>query len=223
VQPAPAALLKPGAALPAAERAPPELNVRANSGGDHSAKSKSAMAGMVVHAFVDGVALGAAVREGDSALGLLVFLAIMLHKAPSSFGLSSYLLHHGISHDGVKRRLAVFSSAAPLGAVCTYSLLSANLFTYKQEMLALCLLFSGGTFLYVACAHVLPEVQSGAHGGAEEGEDDDELHLGEDGGGGHGHSHGHGAKIAPRMTWFEVWLLVGGILFPLILDVHHGH
>jgi hypothetical protein len=58
-----------------------ELNVRANTGGDHSAKSKSAMAGMVVHNFVDGVALGAAVREGDSALGLLVFLAIMLHKA----------------------------------------------------------------------------------------------------------------------------------------------
>jgi zinc transporter 9 len=58
-----------------------ELNVRANTGGDHSAKSKSAMAGMVVHNFVDGVALGAAVREGDSALGMLVFLAIMLHKA----------------------------------------------------------------------------------------------------------------------------------------------
>jgi zinc transporter 9 len=77
-----------------------ELNVRANTGGDHSAKSKSALMGMVVHAFVDGVALGAAVREGDSALGLIVFLAIMLHKAPSSFGLSSYLLHHGISHDG---------------------------------------------------------------------------------------------------------------------------
>jgi solute carrier family 39 (zinc transporter), member 9 len=77
-----------------------ELNVRAKPGSDHSAKSKSALMGMVVHAFVDGVALGAAVREGDSALGLIVFIAIMLHKAPSSFGLSSYLLHHGISHDG---------------------------------------------------------------------------------------------------------------------------
>ncbi len=31
-------------------------------------------------AAVDGVALGAAVREGDSNLGLLVFVAIMLHK-----------------------------------------------------------------------------------------------------------------------------------------------
>ena len=90
------------------------------------------MAGMVVHALVDGVALGAAVREGDSALGLLVFLAIMLHKAPSTFGLTSYLLHHGITPDGVKRRLLLFSSAAPLGAFSTFMLLSMNMFSYKQ-------------------------------------------------------------------------------------------
>ena len=99
---------------------------------DHSAKSKSAMAGMVVHAAVDGVALGATLREGDSALSLLVFLAIMLHKAPSSFGLASYLLHHGITPEGVKRRLLIFSSAAPLGAFCTYMLLSMSLLPYKQ-------------------------------------------------------------------------------------------
>ena len=105
---------------------------RANVGGDHSAKSKSALAGLVVHAMVDGVALGAAVREGDGTLGMLVFVAIMLHKAPSSFGLASYLLHHGISRDGVQKRLFIFSCAAPVGALVTYWLLSANLFSYKQ-------------------------------------------------------------------------------------------
>jgi zinc transporter 9 len=176
------------------------------------------MVGMVVHCFVDGVALGAAVREGDSTLGILVFLAIMLHKAPSAFGLSSYLLHHGISHDGVKKRLLAFSSSAPLGALFTYSLLSANIFTYKQEMLALCLLFSGGTFLYVATAHVLPEIQSSSGSdsdGLEEVGADAECH---------GHSHGgsHG-KVPPRMSWPEVWTLIAGVLFPLLLDVHHGH
>ena len=196
-----------------------ELNIRANTGGDHSAKSKSAMVGVVVHCFVDGVALGAAVREGDSTLGILVFLAIMLHKAPSAFGLSSYLLHHGISHDGVKKRLLAFSSSAPLGALFTYSLLSANIFTYKQEMLALCLLFSGGTFLYVATAHVLPEIQSSSGNeieGLEEVRDTDTEC--------HGHSHGgsHG-KVSPRMSWPEVWTLIAGVLFPLLLDVHHGH
>jgi hypothetical protein len=267
-----------GASTPPNADGERELNVRANTGGDHSAKSKSALAGMVVHAFVDGVALGAAVREGDSALGLIVFLAIMLHKAPSSFGLSSYLLHHGISHDGgergapgapeqgsqgrggarhvcptrslrlcrpgpslnaillhpiscpprpffppllaVKRRLLLFSSAAPLGAMLTYSLLSINIFTYKQEMLALCLLFSGGTFLYVATAHVLPEIQAGGF----EDEDEDEDHAAaEDGRHGHAHSHGHSHRTPPRMKWTEVWVMVAGVLLPLLLDVHHGH
>jgi zinc transporter 9 len=102
---------------------------------DNSAKSKSALVGMIVHAAVDGVALGAAVREGDGALSLLVFLAIMLHKAPSSFGLASYFLHHGITPEGVKKRLLIFSSAAPLGAFCTYMLLSVSLLPYKQVRL----------------------------------------------------------------------------------------
>lgn len=185
---------------------------------DDSAKSKSAMAGMIVHAAVDGVALGAAVREGDSALGLLVFLAIMLHKAPSSFGLASYLLHHGITAEGVKRRLLLFSSSAPLGAFGTYMLLSMNMFEYKQEMLAICLLFSGGTFLYVATAHVLPEIQAGAHGPALRDEDDGHHH-GEAG----GHGHSHAPRTPPKMKWSETWLLVSGVLLPLLLDVHHGH
>jgi hypothetical protein len=46
----------------------------------------SPQVGLVVHAMVDGVALGAAVQEGDAALGMLVFVAIMLHKAPSVRG-----------------------------------------------------------------------------------------------------------------------------------------
>lgn len=99
---------------------------------DNSAKSKSALVGMIVHAAVDGVALGAAVREGDSALSLLVFFAIMLHKAPSSFGLASYFLHHGLTPAAVKRRLLVFSCSAPLGAFSTYMLLSMSLLPYKQ-------------------------------------------------------------------------------------------
>ena len=130
-------------------------------------------------------------------------------RRPSSFGFSSYLLHHGISHDGVRRRLVLFSLAAPVGALATFSLLSANLFVYKQEMLALCLLFSGGTFLYVATAHVLPEIQAGALSG---GGGDDEHE---------GHSHGHHGT---RLTWTEVWVLVAGVLFPLMLNVgEHGH
>jgi hypothetical protein len=141
--------------------------------------------GLIVHALVDGVALGAAMIGGDQAaappgegdsgaaassassssstsLGYLVFLAIMLHKAPSAFGLSSYLLHQGLSAAGVQSSMLLFSSAAPIGALATYGFLSLDVFAYKSSMLSVFLLFSGGTFLYVACAHILPEVQASA-------------------------------------------------------------
>ena len=79
-------------------------------------------------------------------------------------------------------------------------------------MLAQLLLFSGGTFLYVATAHVLPEIQAGTVHHEEE--------VCEEGG------HSHGAtrvRTPPKMKWSETWLLVSGVLLPLLLDVHHGH
>jgi zinc transporter ZupT len=80
-------------------------------------------------------------------------------------------------------------------------------------MLAVFLLFSGGTFLYVATAHVLPEIQAGTQRSREE-----------DGVGGAGESgHSHTVRTPPKMKWSETWLLVAGVLLPLLLDVHHGH
>lgn len=81
---------------------------------------------------VDGVALGAAMKEGNSAVGFIVFIAIMLHKAPSAFGLTSYLLHHGLSRESVLKRLVFFCFAAPVGTILTYLFLSLNLFVYHE-------------------------------------------------------------------------------------------
>ena len=50
-----------------------------------------------MHAAADGIALGAASMGDNSQLEMVVFLAIMLHKAPGSFGLATYLLHEGLS------------------------------------------------------------------------------------------------------------------------------
>jgi solute carrier family 39 (zinc transporter), member 9 len=179
-------------------------------------KSKSAMIGLVVHAFVDGIALGSALREGDAAIGMIVFLAIMLHKAPSSFGLTSYLLHNGLSTSQVNTRLFIFSCAAPLGTIVTYAFLSLNMFTYKQEMLALCFLFSGGTFLYVSTAHILPEVQNTTD------EDDDEEKSSSPTSSSNNNSF-ISQMNGKRFKLIEIFTLVGGILLPLFVNVHHGH
>ncbi|KAJ8308709.1 hypothetical protein KUTeg_013583 [Tegillarca granosa] len=122
----------------------------------------TATVGLVVHAAADGVALGAAINMAHTHLTLIVFIAIMLHKAPAAFGLVSFLLHEGFDRPRIRKHLFVFAAAAPLLAVVTYIGLSQksaeNLHDFRTTGIAM--LFSAGTFLYVATVHVLPEVSS---------------------------------------------------------------
>lgn len=62
------------------------------------------------------------------------------------------------------------------------------------------MLFSAGTFLYVATVHVLPEV-----------------------GGMGGHSHSPGASAGKGLSKVEVGALVLGCLIPLVLSIGHQH
>jgi zinc transporter 9 len=113
--------------------------------------------GLIVHAAADGIALGASATHPQ--LSMVVFVAIMLHKAPSAFALTTVLLSEGLSRTRVRQHLLMFSISAPLGAISTYALLqffqteSLNL----EYWTGLLLLFSGGTFLYVAM-HAIQEL-----------------------------------------------------------------
>jgi len=69
------------------------------SSSDAQHRTRNAAMGLLVHAAVDGIALGAAAASNQGSVELLVFVAIMLHKAPAAFGLSSYLVHSGASHE----------------------------------------------------------------------------------------------------------------------------
>merc|ERR1719369_1455926 len=86
--------------------------------------SWTATLGLVVHAAADGIALGAAATTHQTDVEIIVFLAIMLHKAPASFGLVTYLLHEGLERSRIKKHLLVFALAAPLFAILTYLLLT---------------------------------------------------------------------------------------------------
>jgi zinc transporter 9 len=120
-----------------AERPDVEEGLGVRRSASSESKSVSALVGLCVHAFCDGIALGSAMADPTSgtaisSVALLVFLAIMLHKGPSSFGLTTYLITQGMSTAGVQTRLFLFSLAAPLGTVVTYFLLSARLFAYSR-------------------------------------------------------------------------------------------
>ncbi|KYM94701.1 PREDICTED: zinc transporter ZIP9 [Cyphomyrmex costatus] len=129
---------------------------------DGRQKSVTATLGLVVHAAVDGVALGAAATTSQTDVEMIVFLAIMLHKAPAAFGLVSFLLHEGVDKKRISRHLLIFSLAAPCLALVTYFGIGKE----GKETLSsvnatgLAMLFSAGTFLYVATVHVLPELMT---------------------------------------------------------------
>lgn len=106
--------------------------------------------GLVIHAAADGIALGAS--SSDTGLSFIIFMAIMVHKAPASFGLTSILLKQGLSSRTARAHLLVFSLAAPVGSLATF--LFAQMMgsssadgAGSQWRTGMLLLFSGGTFL----------------------------------------------------------------------------
>ncbi|KAM3473109.1 hypothetical protein MY8738_008553 [Beauveria namnaoensis] len=125
------------------------------------ARSMATTIGLVIHAAADGIAMGASAATSSMKLGFIIFVAIMIHKAPAAFGLTSVLLRQGLSKRAAKAHLLVFSLAAPAGALTTYMLvwllgggkMDESTGHWWTGML---LLFSGGTFLYVAM-HAMEE------------------------------------------------------------------
>lgn len=176
---------------------PPGTDPETNGRQRHS--KITATVGLVVHAAADGVALGAAVSTSKTDVEVIVFVAIMLHKAPAAFGLSTFLLHEGFVRNRIRKHLLVFAAAAPVMALVTFFGLSQS----SKEVLSsvngtgIAMLFSAGTFLYVATVHVLPELMSigsQCESGTEQG-----------------------------LTRTELSLMVFGIVSPLLLSQTHNH
>lgn len=115
-------------------------------------RSLATTTGLVIHAAADGIAMGASATTSDMKLGLIIFVAIMFHKAPAAFGLTSLLLKQGLSKRAARGHLIAFSLAAPFGALGTFILLSllggGNMEgPAGQWWTGMLLLFSAGTFL----------------------------------------------------------------------------
>jgi zinc transporter ZupT len=136
-------------------------------------ESGTSLYGLLVHSAIDGLALGAISVTGENAsLELVVFLAIILHKFPAAFGLASFLMFARHTKSHIKYQLFKFSVAAPATAIATYAIFQQSLFISSsvngaqssalipsQSLLGLCLIFSGGTFLFTVAVHILPELQ----------------------------------------------------------------
>jgi ZIP family zinc transporter/zinc and cadmium transporter len=108
----------------------------------------SVLVGLSVHALFDGVAIGSGFVISNW-LGWLIFLAILLHKAPEGFTMASVMLASGRS------RAAAFYSAVALAAATLAGVLVIGL---APELVLYGLPLSAGVALYVAATDLVPEV-----------------------------------------------------------------
>jgi zinc transporter ZupT len=112
----------------------------------------SALGGLLIHTFFDGVSIAAAYLV-DVRVGLLVFIAILLHKIPEGFTVSSIMLASGRS---TKKALwaAVWLGLATFAGVVFVYVLSSRV----SASVAVALPLSAGVTLYVAASDLIPEV-----------------------------------------------------------------
>ncbi|KIW78447.1 hypothetical protein Z517_08283 [Fonsecaea pedrosoi CBS 271.37] len=171
--------------------------------------------GLVIHAAADGIALGASSTATTSGLSFVIFFAIMIHKAPAAFGLTSVLVKQGLSKRTARGHLILFSLAAPTGAIFTWLL--AHLLGGGQSQSAqttrwwtgMLLLFSAGTFLYVAM-HAMQESSGSLHEGMN--------------GNANGYIDGRESTPSePKPSWKDLGAACFGMILPLFLQVGHAH
>ncbi len=127
---------------------------------DHLISTKSAytaIGGLLIHTFFDGVSIAAAAAV-DFKVGILVFIAIFLHKFPEGFTIASMILAAGKERREVLIGTTLVGLTTLLG-VLLYYFIGANIgFT-----VAYALPLASGVTLYVAASDLIPEINH--HGG----------------------------------------------------------
>lgn len=130
---------------------------RAHADGAASSAPGRVLTGLLVHSLADGLAMGAAAASDNDKVNFSVTLAILLHKAPAAFGLTTYLLNSRWSRAKVVQGAAAFCLASPVGAVLTYLVFRNVPSLASVNGVASALVFSAGTLLHSACMHMIPE------------------------------------------------------------------
>jgi len=123
-------------------------------------KHHAALAGLsalIVHTFFDGVSIAVATLVSPQ-LGVLIFIAILLHKLPEGFTVASMMRAAGRSHRNAMLS-AVMVGVATLAGVVLVLLIEKASF-YSRPLAAHVLPLSAGVTLYVAASDLIPAVNT---------------------------------------------------------------
>jgi zinc and cadmium transporter len=124
--------------------------------------------GLSLHAFLDGVALGAGIisdathRPETKWAGLGVFLAILLHKPLDALSITTLMRARHWSHRSQQIVNASFAMMCPLGAWAFASWVGGS-GSAEHRAVGIALAISAGVFLCISLSDLLPEVQFHRH------------------------------------------------------------
>lgn len=114
-----------------------------------------AWGGLLIHSFIDGVAIVASFQVSQ-AIGLIVAFGVLLHEFPEGLTSGSLLILLGYSRMKIFFLVLLVAIATPVGAIL--SILSIGFFNPAsiKPFLASVLGLAAGTFIYVGVADLMP-------------------------------------------------------------------
>jgi zinc transporter ZupT len=115
-----------------------------------AAAGNSALLGLMLHTFFDGVAIASGFLVSGR-LGVLLFLAVLLHKLPEGVTIASVMVAGGRGRSSAVGAAAILGGATILGVLLTEQI---------QPLARHGLALSAGVTLYVAASNLVPEFQA---------------------------------------------------------------
>lgn len=115
---------------------------------EHASRAYTVLVGLMIHTFFDGVSIGAGFAVRPS-LGILLFVAAILHKLPEGATISSVMLATGHG-----RRAAALAACA-IGLATLVGVISITLWSDHQRY---GLAVAAGVTIYVAASDLIPIV-----------------------------------------------------------------
>ena len=122
----------------------------------HSNNGWMMVLGLTLHSATDGLAIGAAAATGSVAITATVAMAVLIHKAPAAFSLGVFSMHEREKRNESIIDVVVFSLATPIMMMIAFYAFS----DLEIQTIGLAMLFSAGTFLYVATVDTLPDIHN---------------------------------------------------------------
>ena len=129
------------------------VHVHEHGHAHHTLRPASLIVASSLHSFLDGISVAAAFVAGPR-VGWITALAISLHEVPHRVGDFAVLLHAGYTAANAFR-MAVLPSLGALLGVALVAGFGASGGTAVYWLLPI----SAGSFLYIACVNLLPELR----------------------------------------------------------------